>query len=138
MMQMLWRNAEGASRGGRKANFEPRYEEDLEPTRGWKRRRADTGKGTRREASVAASSSGLTDDLHEFNFEELTPPPSPTSGEAPVASSSTTISTSSNKSIQPSDPDHPMDESHPAEGPSSSSATTGSQTVAKGKKPKKT
>lgn len=72
MTQMLWRNAENASRGHRGRHL--LYDDNLgiEGMRGKRRHYNDHY----REMSMAASSSGITDDLNDIEIEnELTPPP---------------------------------------------------------------
>jgi hypothetical protein len=75
MTQMLWRNAESASRGRRDGHIS--YEDNLgvERIRGKRQRYDDHEFHRHRETSVAASSSGVTDDLNNFEFDDLTPPP---------------------------------------------------------------
>ena len=87
MTQMLWRNAEDASRGRRSRHLPLAYDDDsvgIEGMRGKRRRYNDRY----REISVAASSSGITDDLNDIEIDnELTAPndtpPIPTTNPVP-------------------------------------------------------
>jgi hypothetical protein len=112
MMDMLWKNAKEAA-NAKKDNC-PSYEDKLgiEP-QGGKHRRVDSEPEFRqtRAMSVAASSSGLTDDLNDIDFRGLlTPIPE----EAPVASSSNSFSTSASTSIpSASNQDHEMEDTSP-------------------------
>jgi hypothetical protein len=121
MMDMLWKNTKEAANV--KKDFRPSYEDKLgiEP-QGGKHRRVDSEPEfcQTRAVSVAASSSGLTDDLNDIDFRGLlTPIPE----EAPVASSSNSFSTSASTSIlSASNQDHEMEDTTPNPSQESSAA----------------
>ena len=138
MMDMLWKNAKEAANA--KRDDRPSYEDKLgiEPQEG-KRHRLDSEPEFRqtRAVSVAASNSGLTDDLNDFDFSRfLTPIPE----EAPAASSSTSFPTSASTSIpSASNPDHEMENTtpNPNQEPSAAESSAASKNATKFKKTKK-